>query len=294
VRKAVPGLLLALLAGCSRAPEEPAGTRLLASDLVEVSGLAASHAHPWLWAEQDSGNDPVLYAIGTDGSTLGTVRVQGATNTDWEDIALYEQGGQTWILLADTGDNLSLRSEVRLYIVPEPDPHDATVPLQQTIRVVYPNGPHDCEAVAVDPAGDTAWLVTKRDTPPQIFSVPLAPTDLPTVVAAAHGTVPHIPPPTAEDLQDSPRYGQYRSQPTALDLRPDVAVLQTYKDAYLFRRAEGQDWGAALAGTPTVVDTPQLPQTESATFTPDGHGLWITTEQAPAPLDLVPLPGAAP
>ena len=41
------------------------------------------------WAVNDSGDEPRLYALRKDGRDRGTLRVRGATNTDWEDLAAF-------------------------------------------------------------------------------------------------------------------------------------------------------------------------------------------------------------
>ena len=57
--------------------------------LNEVSGVAASRLHPpLLWVHNDSGGEPAVYAIRPDGTLVSTVTIEGATNTDWEDIAV--------------------------------------------------------------------------------------------------------------------------------------------------------------------------------------------------------------
>ena len=75
---------------CSRfvASTDPAPT-LQDRVLNEVSGVVASRVHtPDLWVHNDSGGEPAVYVISPDGKSLGTYTVDGATNVDWEDIAI--------------------------------------------------------------------------------------------------------------------------------------------------------------------------------------------------------------
>src|SRR3954464_7281661 len=61
----------------------------------EASGLAPSHRMPGvLWTHNDSGGDPVLFAVNSDGSLRGRLRVDGVSNLDWEDIASFELDGR--------------------------------------------------------------------------------------------------------------------------------------------------------------------------------------------------------
>ena len=61
---------------------------LVESDrLVECSGMDVSMAHDdLLWAINDRGNKPFLFAMGADGRDRGRVRVDKAENRDWEGI----------------------------------------------------------------------------------------------------------------------------------------------------------------------------------------------------------------
>ena len=67
----------------------PASTRLIRvqarPQLVESSAAAQSFTQPGvLFTINDSGNDPLLFALDTSGADRGVWRVHGATNVDWE------------------------------------------------------------------------------------------------------------------------------------------------------------------------------------------------------------------
>ncbi len=302
-----------LLGGCriSTTPPEPAATPVVFNvrqaglvanpALVETSGMAYSRRETdLLWMVNDGGHPAVLFAVGTDGRDLGTVAVEGAINSDWEDLAGFEWGGRPYLLIADVGDNRAVRDFVRIYVVAEPArraagnfPAFAKVAWQFDFR--YADGPRDCEGVGVDTRKGQVLLITKRTTPPLIYSLPLRPAAGVVATARRVGSVPRIPPPTARDLAADARFGALQSQPTALDIRSDndLAVVQTYKDAYLFARHSGENWAAALARAPRTVPLPVLKQKECACLTPDGRRLYITTERRPTPLlavDLEPIP----
>src|SRR5689334_12926657 len=61
--------------------------RAMLADVPEASGLTISRRHDGLlWTHNDSGNEPVLFAIDTSGRARGRVRVS-ARLRDWEDIS---------------------------------------------------------------------------------------------------------------------------------------------------------------------------------------------------------------
>lgn len=268
--------------------------------LVEASGMTHSQREAdLLWVVNDGGHPAVLFAIQPDGRDQGMVAVEEAVNTDWEDLAGFAWQGKPYILIADVGDNQSAHDTRRIYVVPEPVRQAAggfppRIAIEWQFDFRYEDGPRDCESVGIDSQGQQILLITKRTTPPQIYTLPLRPMAEAVVTAKRIGVVPHIPPPTARDLIVNPRFGALQAQPTALDIRRDnrLVVLLTYKDAYLFPRLAGEAWGVALARKPQTIPLPTLKQKETACLTPDGRRLYVSTEQRPAPLlavDLAPI-----
>jgi hypothetical protein len=255
----------------------------------ESSGLTASCHQPGvLWTLNDSGSPPLLYAVGPEGRDLGTVRVKGAVNRDWEDLASFRVDQTAYLLIADVGDNRARYGTYTLYLVKEPSlktplPPDATVPIFRRINFVYPDGARDCEAVAVDTQNRRVLLLSKRTQPPHLYSLPLAPKSAGRITARRLGPVPKIPGPT---LSDQAFHGEYASQPTAMDIAPDgrSAVVLTYKSAYLFPKAPQEPWSKALSRTPQRIPIPLLRQAEGICFGYDGKTLFLSSEGHPGPL----------
>ncbi len=279
--------LLAAMSGCAgdlltkgAAPEvvgEPQRVGKMANPrLKEVSGLAASNLYPsLLWAVNDGGDDPLLYAVGTDGADLGTFRVEGAKNHDWEALSSFRLQNNTYLLIADVGDNWEQRRTATLYVVKEPAitatglDSDTAVPIAWQIHFTYEDGPRDCEAASVDPVKQSVLLLTKRGLSPLLYEVPLQPAgpDAP-AVARRLTTVPHF------------------TWPTDMDLSPDglAAVVLNYNHAYLFRRRPKGDWPQAFQKKPRRLRFETLVQQEAIAFGYYGKSVWVTSERRPAPL----------
>ena len=282
-------LVSALLAGCSAPPPFAQLSGLLLDEhLGEVSGLAASHAHAdTLWLTNDGGNDARLYAVSRRGSKLATLRLAGIDNTDWEDLAAFDRDGRHYLLIADTGDNGGLRRTLQLHVIEEPASLvDASVAPAWSIAFRWPDGARDCEAVAVDVAGDRILLVSKKRQPPELFALPLRPRTRGLQVARKLGVLAGVPRPDADELQANPRLARIRSQVTAADIAGDgrtLAVL-TYRDVLLYPRRGSESWAQAVARRPQVHPLPWLPQAEALGWSRDGSGLYATGEFSPAPL----------
>jgi hypothetical protein len=244
--------------------------------LKEVSGLAASSLYPGLlWAINDGGDKPLLYAVGSDGADLGTFRVEGASNYDWEALASFRLQDGAYLLIADVGDNWEQRQTVTLYVVKEPAitaaglGGDTAVPIAWQIDFTYEDGPQDCEAAAVDPVTQSVLLLTKRGVSPMLYEMPLQPAAAAAPLAARRlASVPHF------------------NWPTDMDLSPDglAAVVLTYNHAYLFRRKPGDEWPEAFLKKPRRLRFETLMQQEAACFGFYGKTVWVTSERRPAPL----------
>jgi hypothetical protein len=128
--------------------------------LDESSGLAVTWREPaLLWSLNDSGNPAELVAVDTLGRVRGRVRVDGATNVDWEELAAGPCGAARCLFIADVGDTLARRPTVTLYRLPEPASTDA-VGTATRLTVTLEGGARDIEAMSADPAGDL-WLISK-------------------------------------------------------------------------------------------------------------------------------------
>ena len=279
--------LVVAVAGCGTAlmtkdPRPPVvGEPVIAGKLEnpkisEASGLASSRLYPGLlWAINDGGDDPLLYAIGVDGADLGAFRVEGASNFDWEALASFRWQDTAYLLIADVGDNWEQRQTVTLYVVKEPlitasgldNGRIAAIAWQ--IRFTYEDGPQDCEAVAVDAAMQRVFLLSKRKFTPVLYELALQPVDQNTIAVAHHLTeVPHF------------------NWPTAMDLSPDglSAVVLTYNNGYLFRRRQNENWANAFQRKPQRLRFDRLFQQEAVSFGFYGKSVFVTSERAPAPL----------
>lgn len=264
-------------AGAAYGPAMRVGT--LPTTLPETSGLVASRAHAGvLWAENDSGNPPNAFAVDETGALLATITLSGATNVDWEDIALAPGASGDELYLADVGDNAartgsgaSGRASIRLYRLAEPDPSlgDQTL-AAEAIDLAYPGAPHDCEAVFVDPSSGDAWLVSKEDTGPAHVFVARAPlTSGATITLEEVATLDFV-------------------LATAADVRRDrsAVVLRGYSDVRVYD-VVGGDFAAALSSA-TWTRAPSGAAAEAIAFAANDRDLFTAPEGVGAGLFRIP------
>jgi hypothetical protein len=285
-------LAAALALACAACDSPPPFVQLsglvLDPQLQEISGVAASRLHDdTLWMINDGGSGAQVHAVTRRGSRLASIGIAGVDNTDWEDLAAFELDGRNYLLVADTGDNGGLRKTLQLHVIAEPAQLvDATVQPAWSIAFRWPDGPRDCEAVAVDAASGQVLLVSKKRQPPELFSLPLRPRGTGLQVARRIGLLAGVPQGDADEVRVNRDLARIRSQVTAMDVAPDrhaVAVL-TYRDVLIYARHGRESWARTLARAPKVHPLPWLPQGEALAWSADGKALYATGELSPAPL----------
>lgn len=266
--------LLAMLPIHASEPDAGTGVIDVASkELVESSGLAASNVtNGHFWSHNDSGGSAKLFAFDTKGTLTGSVIIDGADAIDWEDMAAFVDEGKPRLLIADVGDNDAKRKSVTLYVIDEPDPrkHARVKPLQ-VFKLTYPDGPRDCEAVAVDVAGRKVILVSKSFLP------------LASVYAMA---LPRPPQVTDVELQRVGTLAIPLVSAMDVDAKSGDLILVNYLQCFRFAEALKHD-DAWIKQVPEVTDLPRLRQVEAVAVDQRGE-IWVTSEGSPTKLARLP------
>jgi hypothetical protein len=252
--------------------------KLASRDVPESSGVCASRTtKDVFWTHNDSGDTPRLFAFDRSAKDLGAWSVS-ASFRDWEDIASATVRGKPFLVVADVGDNELKRSQYVVHIIEEPVLGGAPARLKAlSVPFTYPDGSHNCEALAIDATTGRIYVVTKVSGP----KCALYELETPLSGAAGKGPV------TAKRLAEL-------TVPTvtAMDMDPTATrmVLLAGGAALEFTRPAGQDWAAACATTPRRIALPQAKQKEALCFAADGQTLILTSEvQKTLPADPTPV-----
>jgi hypothetical protein len=233
-------------------------------ELPEASGVTMSRRTPGvLWAHNDSGA-PVLLALEGSGSVRGRVQITGARVDDWEDVSVGPCGRGTCVFVADVGDNDRVRPSITIYRAPEPAPGDKATARADALEAVYPDGPHDAEAVFVT-GPDDLFVVTKtaeESTALYRFPTPLH--------AGTRVRLERVAPLSIDRVTDA-------------DASPDGAwvALRNANELFLYPTSELLAGG----GTARRFSLKELdePQGEGVTFGPNGT-IYLVSEGRPGTL----------
>jgi len=258
--------------------------KIASDDITESSGLAVSKCQPNVfWTHNDSGDGPFIFAIGAKGENLGTWKVQGANNIDWEDIAEFKDAsGQCFIYIGEIGNNGKKRSEQAVYRVKEPaiSPDTAgsdTKSPRETdaadaVKFTYPDGSLNAETLMVHPVTGDIYVLTKRhDAPSSVYKI--KPDFGSTVVAEkiAEIKVPAVP----------------NGLLTGGDISPDgkhVAICDYFAGYELTLPAGDTNFDDVWKQTPKTVDLGERKQGEAIGYGTDSNTLFATSEGKHPPL----------
>jgi hypothetical protein len=249
-------------------------------EITECSGLVVSRKNPGvLWVHNDSGDSARLFAVQENGSLRGVFRLAHADSKDWEDLALGPCGepDKECLYVGDIGDNMRHRRKIQVYRVEEP-----TVPLDgplvrkklkgtERFDCIYPDGPHDAEALFVDPAAGIPYLITKErgGSAASVYRFP--------------GTRNLGKEITLEKVATLPS----RSSVTGGDITRDgsMILLRDYFFAYGYFRPQGGGIPEAFGLTPSRVPLSMEEQGESLGVSPSGTEIYTASEGMDGPIN---------
>lgn len=244
----------------------------------EASGIVASRNNPdVLWTHNDSGNDPTIYAISTSGETLGEWVVAGATNRDWEDIAIGPgpEEGINYLYVGDIGDNQAVRAGLDIYRFPEPtigsdsNPVIDTVREVEKIRVKYPDGARDAETLLVDPLTRDLYILSKRDRFARLYYLPYPQSTLSTILAQKVG-------------EWSREIRGIFNQPVGGDISPDgrELLVKSYVEVMYWQREDNQtSVFEMMQRKPKILPYTVEPQGEAVGWSANGSGYFTLSEK---------------
>lgn len=236
--------------------------------IEEASGLAASKVNRNLfYTINDSGNKNLLFLLDKKGNTKATFTVAHAKDRDWEDITVGPGPvkGQSYIYIADIGDNLFRYDEVFIYRLPEPlldqhTPAESKLNMSVKITMEYPDAAHNAESMFVDPLTKDIYIVTKEEVASVFIATYPQSTDT-TIILKKLGELPLF-------------------RLTAGDMSPDgkELLLKNYGHIYYWKRQPSETIVQMLQRSPTSLNYMHERQGESICWTVDGSGFYTTSE----------------
>ena len=230
----------------------------------EASGIADSKISPgYLWVEEDSGNPPQLYLLNHAATTVKKVYIKGATNRDWEDIALAAgpDPSKKYLYVAEIGDNDGNHPSSSFYRFEEPTASTDTVRVFDLINFTYADGPRDAEAFLIDDNTKDIYIISKRDTKSRLYKIAW-----PYSTSAVN---------TAVFVQELPYNGVVSA---AISTDGKEIIVKTYVALYYYSKNTGESVAQTLQKTYTELGYVLEPQGEAVCFALDNSGFYTLSE----------------
>ncbi len=273
-------VLLVLSSAMAQGPvfQAPKKSGIVESGLLtEISGLVASRTQTKvLWAHNDSGDTPRVFALSTSGKHLGIYNLVGAQAIDWEDIAIGPGpvAGESYLYIGDIGDNAQKRSSIVVYRVKEPKVNINQAPVEMNLEGVekitlhYPDQAHDSEVLMVDPKNSDIYIVTKRDIPSRVYTVKISDKNPAVLTMKYKGDIPW-------------------AAVVGGDISPtrDEIIVRGYFNAFIWQRSQRFDlWEEVFSTQPYSIPLEYEPQGEAICFDAKGKGYYTVSENTHQPL----------
>ena len=259
--------------------------RIKSREIAESSGLVASRCNEGiLWTHNDSRNGAFIYAIDNKGRKVGTWKVSGATNFDWEDIAASKnEKGECFLYIGDIGNNLRNRSELTIYRIKEPKvskkarASDNEKPFRtktaKAITFSYPKVRRNAETLMIHPKTGDIYILSKR-------------------LSGASG-VYKLPANRAEGNDVLQKVGDFSvpALPNGLltggEISPDGkrVILCDYFNAYEITLPDDEkNFDEIWKEDPSIIKLGKRDQGEAICYSPDATSIYATSENRNSPL----------
>jgi len=260
--------------------------KIESNEIKESSGIAASKCQPDIfWTHNDSGDDAFIFALDKKGGKLGTWKVAGAKNIDWEDIAqIKTSNGECVLYIGDIGNNTRIRDEFTIYRVKEPPvsaankssskKNPAQTEPSEAIKFTYPDMRRDAETLMVNPNSGDIYILSKRLSGASAVYKLKSDFDLNKtnkLEMITDFSVPAIP----------------NGFLTGGDISSDGTrvVICDYFNAYeLILPEKAKNFDEIWKETPATIDLGVREQGEAIGYSADGNAIFATSEKKNAPL----------
>jgi hypothetical protein len=259
---------------CREYRHSVAGTVSDAS-MTEISGMARGRRDPSvLWVHEDSGAQADVHALTLSGRKRQTFRLAGVQAKDWEDMSIGPgpADGVDYLYLGDIGDNGKKRPEIVVHRVREPRVTDGSLTMLDgvaSIRLRYPDGPANSEAMAVGADG-TIYVITKsKGTRVYMARYPQSTSSVNVMKRVPAGTL-------------SPKVDM-----SGADIRMDgrALLVRGYRMAWTWPIRPGESMATTLAREPCKTPTfRDEKQGESIAFLANDGSYTTTGEMSRAPI----------
>ncbi len=148
-------------------------------EIDEASGMVASYRNPGnFWVINDSKDLNRMFLVDESGHGKAEFSLLGLQNRDWEAMGRWQnRTGQTYLYVADIGDNFAQNPTYRVHRFLEPslkltDPLRRVIKHSQTVEFTLPDGARDMECMLIDQITGDLYFISKREDRKRLYFLP--------------------------------------------------------------------------------------------------------------------------
>ena len=148
-------------------------------EIDEASGMVASFRNPGnFWVINDSRDLNRMFLVSESGQGKAEFSLLGLQNRDWEAMGRWQnRTGQTYLYVADIGDNLAQNPTYQVHRFLEPslkltDPLRRVIKHSQTVEFTLPDGSRDMECMLIDQITGDLYFISKREDRKRLYRLP--------------------------------------------------------------------------------------------------------------------------
>jgi hypothetical protein len=254
-------------------------------ELDEASGMVASWRNPGsYWVINDSEDINRIFLVSQNGQGKVEFLIKGLRNRDWEALGRWQnKTGQTYIYIADIGDNASNQSVYAIHRFLEPslklsNPMTRVINGTQTVNFQLPDGSRDLECLLVDQISGDMFVISKREDRKHLYRIPAASFNNEDKLHQAefirelNFSVP------TSDLTILKRLYYITGGDVAAS--NEEVIIRNYLEIYYWKKEKSETLADALRRKPQIVPSALEPQGEAVAFDRNGNGYSTISEVA--------------
>lgn len=254
-------------------------------ELDEASGMVASWRNPgFYWVINDSEDINRIFLVSQNGQGKVEFLIKGLRNRDWEALGRWQnKTGQTYIYIADIGDNASNQSVYSIHRFLEPslqlsNPLTRVINGTQTVHFQLPDGSRDLECLLVDQISGDMFVISKREDRKHLYRIPAASFNNEDKLHQAefirelNFSVP------TSDLTILKRLYYITGGDVAAS--NEEVIIRNYLEIYYWKKEKSETLADALRRKPQIVPSALEPQGEAVAFDRNGNGYSTISEVA--------------
>jgi len=242
----------------------------------EASGLIASQKNKgYLWTHNDSRDSNRIFLIDKSGKGLYEFFLQGATNRDWEAIAMATFPEGSYLYIGEIGDNNAQYGEYAIYKVAEPTiaantPTVNTLTNIQKITFKYPDGARDAECMLIDQETKDIYILSKREKNQRLYRIPYPQSFSQTITAEF-----------VEEVSFSVASNQgFYITDGSISADNQEILIKNYLQVFHWRRQTNESIPTALKRAASLLPYTAEPQGEGISFSNDGSSFYTISEES--------------